>query len=418
MFSEAISDSRQRHSRREFLATASYLFADLPSRFAFGLDDKDAVNMGETPSPASVNRAILLAAGYMQRACGPDGRFVYLVDVRTGEESPSYNVVRHAGAIHALAMLQRQYPSAETKAAMLRATGYLRRLYLGTATVPDVLVVWSKPAPDHKLTVLGASGLGLLALAEVSQQSPESVPLAELQALGRFILSQQREDGSFASKYSLAEGSEDTFESLYYPGETTLGLLALYELDRSPAWLNAATSALAYLARSRRNLSQPPADHWAFIATAQLFSICDETKCTFPKGELLRHAEQICISILQEGTLSATGSTARTTPIATRVEGLLAALAFLPDTVLCMKVEVAVNSSILLLVQAQLSSGRYAGGMSQSMEPLTSSLGRIRIDYVQHALSAWLLYTSCASCRKRWSVPLVRVKKRHSVHGS
>ena len=171
--------------------------------------------------------------------------------------------------------------------AMLRATGYAPASVSCPATVPGVLVVWSKPVPDHGLTVLGASGSGILALAEVRRQNPDSVPLAELQALGRFILLQQRSDGGFASKYSLAEGSEDAFESLYYPGEAVPRLLTLYELDRSPTWLTAATKGLAYLARSRRDLPQLPADHWALIATAKLISICNRTMCTFPREELL-----------------------------------------------------------------------------------------------------------------------------------
>ena len=387
------------YSRRGFLTIASFcLLAALQSKPAIASSDKDAENMNEAPSPASVKRAIMLAAGYMQRACGPDGRFVYLVDVRTGEQSPSYNVVRHAGAIHALAMLQRQYPSAETKGAMLRATGYLRRLYLGPATMPGVLVVWSKPAPDHELTVLGASGLGLLALAEVRQQSPESVPLAELQALGRFILLQQREDGSFASKYSLAEGSENTFESLYYPGEAVLGLLALYELDRSPAWLTGATKGLTYLAWSRRDLSQLSADHWALIATAKLISICNKAAFGFPREELQHHGEQLCNSILSESMLygpsldlkNASWRVGRTAFIATRTEGLLEALTFISTGSLRSHVSTLVKDSIALLLRSQIQSGIYAGGMPGAISSLSPMAEHIRIDYVQHALSAWL----------------------------
>lgn len=401
VFSEETSHSQPRHSRRTFLSTVAFpLLIALHSRFAFGSDSKDTLNMDETPSPTSLERAILLAAGYMQRACGPDGRFIYLVNIRTGEKSSSYNVVRHAGAIHALAMLQRRYPSVETKGAMLRATGYMRRLYIGPAAVPDVLVVWSKPAPNHELTVLGASGLGLLALAEVRPQSPESIPLSELQALGRFILLQQREDGSFASNYSFFEGPEDALESLYYPGEAVLGLLALYQLDRSPVWLTAATKALMYLARSRRDLSQLPADHWALIATAKLISSCDTAMYVLPEEELQLHAGQICSSILREGLLPTAETQqkglperlVRTAPIATRVEGLLAALTFLADKSLCRKIRHAVGPGVFLLTHSQLQSGPYAGGIPQSVGMLPDSSAQIRIDYVQHALSAWLQY--------------------------
>jgi hypothetical protein len=58
----------------------------------------------------------------------------------------------------------------------------------------------------------------LVALASVRQISPQTVSLEQLQSLGRFLLFLQKEDGSFASKYSIASGAED-WESLYYPGE-------------------------------------------------------------------------------------------------------------------------------------------------------------------------------------------------------
>ncbi len=401
-FAVAIRNPQVTISRRSFLTAASvFVFATPENVFAHVLQSEQARRDAAAPFLPEVHRAILLAAGYLQRACGPDGRFVYSVDVQTGAQSPSYNIVRHAGAIHALAMLQRQYPSVETHEAMVRATGYLRRLYLGPAAEPDLLVVWSKPLPDHKLTVLGASGLGLLALAEIRQQSPKAVPLAELQALGRFLILQQRENGSFASKYSLSGDSEDAFESLYYPGEAVLGLLALYELDHSPKWLAAAIQGLTYLARSRRSLAQLPADHWALIATARLFSICDTQTCAFPREELPYHAERICASILRESVISAVQSDAtpnprepeRTTPIATRMEGLIAAVPVLSDEELRNQVTFTVERGIQWLLKAQIKSGSYAGGMPGDIGGPSSRAEHIRIDYVQHALSAWLLYT-------------------------
>src|SRR5208282_2300821 len=52
-----------------------------------------------------IGHAIALSAGYMERSCGPDGKFVYEVDLNSGRQAASYNIVRHAGAIYALAIL-------------------------------------------------------------------------------------------------------------------------------------------------------------------------------------------------------------------------------------------------------------------------------------------------------------------------
>jgi hypothetical protein len=61
-------------------------------------------------SPQRVSRAIVIAGGYLERNCDTSGRFAYLVDTDSGEVSPSYNVVRHAGAIYALAMMNSLHP--------------------------------------------------------------------------------------------------------------------------------------------------------------------------------------------------------------------------------------------------------------------------------------------------------------------
>jgi hypothetical protein len=91
----------------------------------------------------------------------------------------------------------------------------------------------------------------------------------------------------------------------------------------------------------------------------------------------------------------------RTTPSAIRLEGFLAALEFLPDDASGRRagIEAAVERGIAFLLRAQITSGPYAGGMPAAVfgvgsivvraDPRTSD---IRIDYVQHALSAWLRY--------------------------
>ena len=96
----------------------------------------------------------------------------------------------------------------------------------------------------------------------------------------------------------------------------------------------------------------------------------------------------------------------RTAPTATRMEGLLAALEFLPNdaTGRRARIEAAVDRGIAFLLRAQITSGPYAGGMPEAMPGARSIMFRadpgasdIRIDYVQHALSAWLRYQAMFS---------------------
>ncbi len=362
------------------------------------------------PTPAQISQAIALSGGYLERACGPDGKFVYAVETHTGEKASSYNIVRHAGAMYALAMMNRAAPDRKAVDAMVRAATFMRRNYIAPGTHPDRLVVWSEPTEPHSEAELGATGLGLVALTEVRRVAPKSVPLEDLQALGRFAFFLQRDDGSFASKYSTETGPQDS-DSLYYPGETALGLIGLYETDHSRQWLIAAAKALSYLAKSRTKLSPVPPDHWALIAIAKLLPYCDKTSCPVSRDELIQYANQVCDSIVHDqlrnpvapmdGAFDATG---RTASVATRMEGLLAALEFLPKNELRARVEAAAGRGIAFLLRAQIKSGPYAGGMPGAYLAGSPSTSEIRIDCVQHALSAWLFYKdSVTRTRKRSS---------------
>ncbi len=350
------------------------------------------------PTRSQISQATALSGGYLERACGPDGKFVYEIETHYGQQASSYNIVRHAGAMYALAMLNRSTPDRKAVDAMLRAANFMRQNYIAPGPHPGQLVVWSEATAPHSEAELGATGLGLVALTEVREVAPKSVPLEELQALGRFALFLQKEDGSFASKYTSETGPED-WDSLYYPGETALGLIGLYETDHSRQWLNAAAKALSYLARSRAKLSPVPPDHWALIAIAKLLPYCDKTFCPISREELLEYATQVCDSIVHDqlrnpvapmdGAFEATG---RTASVATRMEGLLAALEFLPKDEFREKVEAAAGRGIALLLRAQIKSGPYAGGMPGAYLAGAPGTSEIRIDCVQHALSAWLRY--------------------------
>jgi hypothetical protein len=354
------------------------------------------------PARAEVGDAISAAAGYLERACDSDGKFVYRINFRTGQEASSYNIVRHSGAMYALAMRNGSESDPRAAETVLRAAAFLRNHYIGPGVRPRQLVVWSAPLPLRSDAELGATGLGLVALAAAYRIDPKSIPLEQLQALGRFLLFLQRDDGSFVSKYRAESGPVSDWESLYYPGEAALGLIALYETDHSIQWLYAAARSLAYLARSRAGLSVVPADHWALIATAKLLPYCEQAGCPATRKELLRHAIQICGSILREQITNpalplldgAFDSAGRITPSATRLEGLLAALEFLPkgSDKLRALIKTAVERGIAFLLRAQITSGPYAGGMPGALIAGAKDASTIRIDYVQHALCAWLHY--------------------------
>ena len=371
----------------------------------------ETTNSTSLTTNAAVEQAIKLSGDYLKRACNRNGKFLYEIDMDSGDVSSDYNMVRHAGAIYALAMLNQFQPDDKAVDAMTRASQFMQRYIAPPSGDADQsLTVWSTP---YRTTLsqssLGATGLGLVALVGLSRADSSSVPDGQLEALARFAISLQKDDGSFFSTYNLETGATRQGESLYYPGETALGLISLYELDHTNEWLTSAAKALACLAKSRAGVPGVPPDHWSLIATAKLWPYYDASHCPVSREILLRHAEQICEGILAEQITSSPNpehvggfdKNGRTTPTATRLEGLLAALEFIPSdqTDLRSRIQEAVQSGIDFLLRAQVKSGRYAGGMpgavtGNNSDPQEQDFGTraIRIDYVQHALCAWIRY--------------------------
>ena len=207
--------------------------------------------------------SIHLSAKYLNTACNQDGKFLYRVNLNPNIRSiPKYNFLRHAGSIYALADYDRNHPDSLTLNTLERATGYLKKVAIGP--IPDrndLLAVWSRAelTGSHKplQAKLGGTGLGLIALLNVEKRKPGTTPVDFLRKMGNFIVFMQKTDGSFYSKYIPEKGGkDDSWTSLYYPGEAALGLLMLYEKDPDLRWLQAAANAIAYLARLRAGKHQ------------------------------------------------------------------------------------------------------------------------------------------------------------------
>jgi len=254
----------------------------------------------------------------------------------------------------------------------------------------------------------------LVALLSVEENLPGTTPVEYLRKMGNFLLFMQKKDGSFYSKYIPEKGGrDDSWTSLYYPGEAALGLLMLYERDPSLTWLQAAANSIAYLARKREGKKRVEADHWALLATAKLLPLYDRCRQPLPKQAIERHAVQICQSILKskpenyDNPLRSGGFTedGRTTPTAIRLEGLLAALSFLQADYSNLRKQMilAIDEGMQFLLRSQIRSGEHAGGIPRAIHSLpedhpqyTKSFNRrateVRIDYVQHTISAMLQY--------------------------
>ncbi len=379
-------------------------------------------------------QAIDLAAGYLSRTCGDNGRFVYRINLDPDQSSrPRYNMLRHAGTMYALGMHHELTGDPASLAALHRAAIYLRDASFGpVADRDDRRAVWSRPevvGTDNPIQAkLGGAGLALVAMLGLERIDSGSTDLNELRGLARFIRYMQKEDGGFHSKYVPSEGGRrDDWTSLYYPGEAALGMVMLYEHDPDPAWLASAIDALDFLARSRRGQVVVPADHWALLATSRVM-LSDIPESRLPadrRQRLVQHAVQVVTSILDEQVIDSReplliggfSPDGRTTPTATRLEGLLAALDIVPleQEALRRRMHLAIQRGMTFSINAMVLNGEHAGAMpraisrqpddgSDAVADFNRRAREVRIDYVQHALSAMIQYV------RAYGPPLDRVR--------
>jgi hypothetical protein len=364
-----------------------------------------------------INDALKRSANYLVKHTKDSGMFDYRLNMNPHVKvKKKYNILRHAGTIYAMSMYYGLQPDENLRMSIERAGRYLQQHAIGPIEGKEnMLGIWSKPEVNGTSTPpqvkLGGVGLGLVALLSIEKFHPGFTPQSDLKALGQFIVFMQKEDGSFYSKYIPSlKGRQDKWLSLYYPGEAALGLLMLYKQDPSEVWLKSAYRALKYLALRRKNRSRIPADHWALLATEQILSRSNH-KLPISKELLINHAIQICETMLRdqvnnpyrpkyEGGFVKDG---RTTPTATRLEGLLAALSFLPPKhEIRKRIESSVTRGLSFLLKAQVKDGPFSGaipravgtrdGRNAQIKKFNRRAYEVRIDYVQHAMSAMIQY--------------------------
>jgi len=365
----------------------------------------------------AIRDAVKLSANYLVRNTKDSGLFEYRLNMNPHVKvKKKYNLLRHAGAIYAMSMYYDMQPDDNVRMSMERAGRYLQQNAIEPLKGKDnISGVWSKPKVNGTLNPpqvkLGGVGLGLVALLSIEKFHPGFTPLSDLKALGQFIVFMQKEDGSFYSKYIPSlKGRQDKWQSLFYPGEAALGLLMLYKKDPSEVWIKSAYRALEYLANRRKNRSNIPADHWALLATEQMLSLTNH-KLPISRELLINHAIQICETMLRDQVNSPYRPKydggfvrdGRTTPTATRLEGLLAALSFLPSNhEIRKRIESSVNRGLSFLLRSQVKEGPFAGaipravgtrdGKSTQIKKFNRRVYEVRIDYVQHAMSAMIQY--------------------------
>jgi hypothetical protein len=375
--------------------------------------DRDAalpVLRGMVQPTRDVTADVLLAAvrrgaDYLTRILGTSGRYVYVYHPVEDRDDTSYGWLRHAGTTYALF---EAYEEFGTPSYLEKGELALRYLASHMAQDPASQGKYVVDTDDEEQQKVGGAGLALLAFAKhaavVGTHGGSNAPedLDTMRALARFILKQQYDDGHFRCNADIERetGKRLKRELWYYPGEAVLALVRLYAVDPQRSYLDAARKGADWIVRVRDayvSEDNQDHDHWMSYAFNDLYRVTHNEA-------YLKHAYKIARAILwkQRGESNApspdfvgTFYDGQTTPASTRVEAydadiVLSRFAGKPEPWLVGPAKQAARSMLGQQFDPDddywlKNPAKAGGGVRESL-----FVHDVRIDYVQHAMSAWL----------------------------
>jgi uncharacterized protein YyaL (SSP411 family) len=353
----------------------------------------------EDVTPERLLAAVRRAADYLVRITSAEGRYVYMYRPVEDKDERTYEWLRHAGTTYALL---EAYEELGTPAYLEKAELALRYL---EAHLHDDAASQGKYAFDtdtEEMQKAGGAGLSLVAFAKHAAVTGKRDHLDTMRALARFIAKQQYDDGHFRSNADVERetGKKQKKEVIYYFGEAVLGLMRLYAIDPQPSYLDVARRAADWIVHVRdvtASEQNQEHDHWMAYALNDLYRVTKDRA-------YLEHAYKIAHSIHDKQRrpedspspdLVATFFNGTTTPASTRLEAydsaaVLARFAGEPDGWI-----VGPSREVARWILGQQydpendywlkNPAKAEGGVRESLY-----VPDVQIDYVQHALSAWL----------------------------
>jgi hypothetical protein len=352
-------------------------------------------------TPEGLLAAARLGAEYLVRIMNPEGRYVYLYHPVADRDDSQYGWLRHAGTTYALL---EAYEEFHVDAYLEHAERALRYLGAHLRDAPSSQGKYALDTNDEEQQKVGGAGLALLAFAKDAAVTGKRTNLETMRALARFIMKQQYEDGHFRANADV-EHDDPTVKKLkrepvYYPGEAVLSLIRLYAIDAQEAYLDSARRGADYVVHFRDAdvpEDRQEHDHWMAYALNDLYRVTKDPA-------YLDHAFKIARAI-QKKQHGAAGAPApdwagtfyegQTTPGATRVEAYDAQIALSrfagkPDEWILGPARAVASSMLGQQFNADNdywlpNPAKARGGVRESL-----FVHDVRIDYVQHAMSAWL----------------------------
>lgn len=391
------------------------IFLTLVATFVSILYKDAKKNTRENTKDLPYYHEISVSMNYIERNIMEDGRFQYQKNVNSEIEYKNtvYNALRHAGVLYSMCLYEKLGLETNLKALRIKSSKYFVNRYVKKIDDNKYAVVSIPEEEQIKFPIAksGASGIALCALANLYEDG--EIELEILQGLGEFLLSLQSDDGNIYAYYDIDKKLiNKEAEAIFYPAEAAIGLIYLYGIDKQEKWLNAAKKTLNYIVKTRKSMDfDIPFDHWSVLAIEELFNnnlVTPEEKNTYRM-----YAEQMAIPTLSAQITNKNNSyygafkdNIRPCSLGTIMEGLAAIYNCTDSEQLRQILFKSLSIGNIFLSKVQVKTGEQAGGLPNSANwvkaGVTPMASVIRIDNVQHVVSAWLKFQNILKVTKNY----------------
>lgn len=199
------------------------------------------------------------------------GKYIYGFTTNTAEVMNDYNILRHAGTTWSQILAYNENPNDELKKHIEQAIEYLLNNYM---------ISYNENLNHIKMIgedeiVLGGDALTLLMLAEYENTFKENKYIDICNKIANAILSMQNEDGSFNHSYSLDLTLREKMITSYYDGESIYALMKFYKISGRRDIYDAVTKAIDFFIEN--NYIQYE-DHWISYAMSEYIKYNQDDK--------------------------------------------------------------------------------------------------------------------------------------------
>ena len=221
-----------------------------------------------------IRQTIRIGADQLLELQQSSGRFAYTYHVGNDRmNTRTYNLLRHAGTCYALFQVYEYTGDERYLQAAKHGMKWLRKRIKS----PE----WDRNRAYpvyHNKAKLGGAALSLMAYCQWMKVDPEFNDAPIMHKLANHVIKMQNDDGSFESYYAWDGKPVKRRHSIYYPGESILGLIRYYKLF--PEKENALATAIRgsdYLVDKRWMIAgievNVPPDAWLMMALHELWQV-------------------------------------------------------------------------------------------------------------------------------------------------